>query len=784
MKRAKSILIMLMSIIMILSFFGACVRNGNNNNPDPEPSYVDKSSLGYIELLDPYKKNDWTGNWIWTDISAPDTYVAFRKTFNLESTIPKATAYIAADTKYFMWVNGDLTVYDGAVKRGPTKFDTYYDCVELKNLKKGKNTLAFLVIYNGRSSDSSIDSGHGGLLFEAEIGDKTIVSDESFKVMRLREYKNRSLLRGDYPNYKQSSMLGEWNIYYDARDSIGDFREADYDDSSWAAATIVAKPGAEPFNDLYLNNAPLISFGDIIDYENSQDYIGKTFTEDTVITLNLPFNRQFSPYFEIEAEAGKKLIYYTDTYEVGVGTQEYNFKDTYITADGQQTYENYPWRSGSKLIVEVPSGIKFIKLGYRPSGYSSEKTGSFSCSDGKLNILWQKALNTLKINMRDTFMDCPDRERAPYLGDSTNQIDMVFYSLDSDSYGLIKNAILAVVGWTETNNLIPSRVPSVKPHEIPAQSLAFITAAYNYYLYTGDSDTLRIFYPVAVNYLKVWNLNSDGLIEYRNGSWPWTDWGSDIDAVVIQNCWYYYALDCLERIAKDLNISADNGFFEERKSSIKENFAKKFKRDNGYKSGQKFDDRANALAVVSGLANEEDYESITQILTTIKQASPFMEKYVLQALCIMGRYDEAKARMLERYSEMIEDECTTLWELWEKDKGSVNHGWSGGPMVIMSKYFAGIRPIKAAYAEYEIVPQDMFSNMEVIVDTPKGRISLDIEGNTIILKTIDAEGLLKLPSSFGSVISVTGGDYDEIGIIDGYYCYKFNQESIYTINLE
>ena len=37
--------------------------------------------------------------------------------------------------------------------------------------------------------------------------------------MHVWEYK--TLLRGDYPNYKQSSMLGECNIYYDARDSIG-----------------------------------------------------------------------------------------------------------------------------------------------------------------------------------------------------------------------------------------------------------------------------------------------------------------------------------------------------------------------------------------------------------------------------------------------------------------------------------------------------------------------------------------------------------------------------------
>jgi hypothetical protein len=35
----------------------------------------------------------------------------------------------------------------------------------------------------------------------------------------------------------------------------------------------------------------------------------------------------------------------------------------------------------------------------------------------------------------------------------------------------------------------------------------------------------------------------------------------------------------------------------------------------------------------------------------------------------------------------------------------MNHAWSGGPMVIMSKYFAGIRPLKAGYSEFIIKPQ-------------------------------------------------------------------------------
>ena len=59
--------------------------------------------------------------------------MAFRKTFTLDQAVPSATAFISAVDKYVLWVNGELVVLDGALKRGPTPYDSYYDTVELTN---------------------------------------------------------------------------------------------------------------------------------------------------------------------------------------------------------------------------------------------------------------------------------------------------------------------------------------------------------------------------------------------------------------------------------------------------------------------------------------------------------------------------------------------------------------------------------------------------------------------------------------------------------------------------
>ena len=67
-----------------------------------------------------------------------------------------------------------------------------------------------------------------------------------------------------------------------------------------------------------------------------------------------------------------------------------------------------------------------------------------------------------------------------------------------------------------------------------------------------------------------------------------------------------------------------------------------------------------------------------------------MEKYVLEALCMMGYYEDALERMKKRYYDMVESDLTTLWEGWGIGSkgfggGSYNHAWSGGPLTILSQ---------------------------------------------------------------------------------------------------
>lgn len=742
----------------------------------PNRGIPDRSDLLYLSAIEGYKKTDWTANWIWTESCAEDSYVAFRKTFTLEQAVPTATAFISAADKYVLWVNGELVVLDGSLKRGPTPYDSYYDTVELTNLKQGENTIALLVAFNGRSGDGSIvpvlvdeegdEYTQAGLIFELDAGGTTICSDSSWKAARHTGYKNRVTAGADYPGYSQSSMLAERNVYFDARDDLGDFMAEGYNDSEWEDATPVSKAGDLPFGDLYSAMIQPIRFQDIVDFSNSASYVGTPLTQDTTLVLDLPGNIQFTPYFELEAPAGKKLTFYTDTY---TDKQELpNFKDTYVTAEGTQRYENYPWRSGSKLIIEAEAGVTFTRLGYRASGFNGEQAGSFTSSDPGLDQLWQESLNTLAICMRDTYMDCPERERGPYMGDASNEIDAALYSYDQAGLDLTKKAILACVAWTGADGAIPSRAPSVKPQEIPNQSLIFMTSVYHYWLHSGDRETAEAYCNAFLNYLRLVEMEN-GLPVYRDGSWTWDDWGDRIDTRLLQTGIYYYALNVTKSLADDLGITEGTEFLAERMDSMRENWRAVYYTEEGFKSpdSKYVDDRANAMLALSGLAGEEDWPLITDVIMSTYQASPFIEKYVLEALCAMGRVDLALQRMRDRYAPMLKDEYDTLWETFDGETGTVNHGWTAAPLYILSKYAAGIRPTQAGFEAYEIAPGNELDSFHCTVWTPKGEITAELETaaaeKTLTVTAIDAAGTIIVPEGMGTDFIVSGGDYE----IDG-----------------
>lgn len=675
----------------VIAFFCAVFGGAGSPSGFKNEYTVPDSTLPYTRI-DTTVKTDWTAQYIWdsSDAAEENVWMCFRKSVELSEAPEALTACISADSKYWLYINGETVVFEGGVKRGPTDNDSYYDTVDVAPyLKAGKNTICALVWYWGTDKNYSYtDSGRGGFLFEAG----SIISDSSWRVCRNTAYLNKSS--------KANFRLPEFNIYYDARSELGDWLSEAFDDSLWENATECGKGGTGDWGRLYPRGIPLLRDFGLKDYENSAEYEGVTFKTKRTVTLNIPYNAQCTPYLKFEAKAGKKIRILTENTWIGA------VSDVYITKDGEQEFEALGWFNGQRISYVIPAGVTVLALKYRETGYDTAFSGVFECENEELNTLWQKSLRTLYVTMRDNFMDCPDRERAQWWGDVTSEMAMSMYALDSKSYLLYQKGVASMLGHIDPETDVLQTVVPIgnELYELPVQQLAGICGFWTYYLYTGDVEFLNTVYDACVNYINLWTIGENRLAEHREGSWDWMDWGKHADTTAVENAWYYYALSSIAEMSQVLGKSCED--IKAKMSEIRTGYESLWT-EYGYRSDdvKKPDDRANALAVISGLADSDKYSVIADVLTDTENSSPYMEYYVLEALCRMDRYDLARSRMLRRYDGMIKADDTTLWEKWSRYIGTRNHAWSGGPLVIMSKYFAGIRPLEAGYSEFVIKPQ-------------------------------------------------------------------------------
>ncbi len=668
-------------------------------------------------------KADWKAKWIWHsgEEESKNVWLCFNKKISVSDAGERLVARIAAENKYWLYINGICVVREGGLKRGPTPTGCYYDEIDIsEHLVQGENLISVLVWYWGNeASYSSSDAGQGGLLFEAENENVSILSDNSWSVLKNPAFKeDTGKLQ---PNYR----IPESNVYYDAREEIADWCKKDYDFSHWEKATEYAVGGEGCWGKTYSRDIPMFKDFGLKDYKNSKDYEGKSFAVKKKITLNIPYNAQLTPYLEVEAKAGKKVVITTENTHIG------SIHTTYVTKGGVQSFESPAWFNGEYITYEIPSDTRIISLRYRESGYNTEFCGSFNCDNTGMNTLWQKSLRTLYVTMRDNFMDCPDRERAQWWGDVTNEMMLTMYSLAPSSYCLYRKGVSTMLSYIDPETKVLQTVVPIKNDyfELPCQQLAGVGGFWTYYMYTGDKDFIKSVYCASVDYLNLWKTQDNGLLEHRSGSWDWQDWGDKIDVAPLENAWYYYALSAVKNMAELLGDEKSADEFDSRMKALFAAYQTLWAGE-GYRSAENegYDDRGNAVAVLSGICPEENYGTIKNILFKIRNASPYMEYYVLESLCKIGEYSLAERRMCERYSEMIDEDYSTLWENWIKKDGTSNHAWSGGPLVIMSKHIAGIKPLSAGYEKAEIKPHyDLHKSISCTVPAVKGFIKFSYE---------------------------------------------------------
>jgi hypothetical protein len=536
----------------------------------------------------------WNANWIWTSDQGPNnTWLSFRKKITLSAQPSKALTKIAAENKYWLYVNDSLVVKDGGLDIRPDLNNTYYDEIDLAPyLKSGENTIAALVWYKGGAdgySQRTVDNG--GFLFQAGIegaSPASIVSDNTWKVKPNPAFNrgtfnfrynisgsitfNNATFEDPLPNivkagyYRLTGSGNAWtkcanegqsftlpgvcDVAYGSENNqlkpAGDYKwvawPVSYDAGnamqSWQAAGYndsnwgnAVNKGVPPVAPWNTLKPRTIPFWKDYGLTAYNNAFPSTISTNTTITENLGINIQGTPYLKVNAPAGVRIkIILNDFY-----IQEY------ITRQGVQEFECFAWQNSSSHTVKyefsnVTGTVTILDLKFRQTSYNTAVRGSFSCNDASLNTLWTKCKNTSRVCMRDIFYDCPNRERGQWWGDVSEQILYSFYLYDDNANLLTKKGFRELFNSQKTDGSLYTTAPGTV-FGLPDQNIAAVAMLWKYYQYTGDAGLLQEIYPQAKKFIDycAGTANSDGMLIIQPGQgnslWNWIDWGSNKDIV-------------------------------------------------------------------------------------------------------------------------------------------------------------------------------------------------------------------------------------------------------------
>lgn len=180
----------------------------------------------------------WQAQWIWHKCYSGNSYVLFRKEFQLPPGVKKGQVRISADSRYILYLNGQR-LGQGPARSWPWQQE--YDLYDVgSELLAGTNVLAVMVNYFGVSTFHYL-AGPPGLIcqldWEGDNSQGTVATDTSWKTKTAAAYDKLS---------PRISCQLPYTEIYDARKEEAGWLEADFEDSSWEAAILATDEERSP----------------------------------------------------------------------------------------------------------------------------------------------------------------------------------------------------------------------------------------------------------------------------------------------------------------------------------------------------------------------------------------------------------------------------------------------------------------------------------------------------------------------------------------------------------
>ena len=681
----------------------------------------------------------------------------FRRTFELDKVPQKLDAYVSADNRYKLFVNGKQVAY------GPARGDLenwYYDTVDIAPyLRKGKNVIAALV-WNGGTYGSHLSqiSWSPAFFFDTEDSTLRLQSISSrWKVRTSQAYgENKTSCMGRLENFDASKY--DWN-----------WTSPDYDDSKWWKPRDIergnmasSKTGAYRW---VLSKRDIPTQFDIPQRFKSIRRFSGIENVSNFISGNAPLTIPANTKCEILLDNGVLTTAFprllTDN---GAGsTIKIKYDEALWDKDAlkgnRNDIENKQHGKNAHTDIFMPDGktCEFSTLWYRAFRYVSliietkdqplvicdfshnftsypfEEKAKFSSPDARLSNIWEVAWRTILLCANETYMDCPYYEQLQYVGDTRIQALVSLYV--SGDARLMRKAIKLFASSRNADGLTMSRYPSKIPQIIPPFSLYWVQMLHDYAMHCDDHAFVKEMTPCVKTVMEWFERQIDsntGMLSANMPHWNFCDWAmpknsnkelwgiwdfgsAPVDKAngkgsAIHTLHFAATLKDASKILKRTGEEYIAKHYDELSAKLTKNVMEKcWDEKRGllldYEGANTSSQHVNIWGILSGAIDKSKQGEVMQSIMkdeSLAQCSLYYRFYLAEALRKVNA-GEKYISELYPWHQMVDDGLSTFAEKVGNARSDC-HAWSASPNYHFLSFVCGIMPSDYGFSKVKVSP--------------------------------------------------------------------------------
>lgn len=314
------------------------------------------------------------------------------------------------------------------------------------------------------------------------------------------------------------------------------------------------------------------------------------------------------------------------------------------------------------------------------------------------------SLRTLRNCMQGVFEDGPKRDRRLWLGDLRLQALANYVSFRD--MGLVKRCLYLFAACAYDDGVIPACVYErprwhAGTEFIPDYSLLFGPTLLDYLEASGDMDTARDLWPIALRQTEVLRrfVDSDGLFVDPGDVWLFIDWHEGLDRQAAEQGTALYALEKLQCLGR--RVGADAATLTELSRRYEQMSAAARTRLWDAKQGLFVSGKARQVSWAShvwltlggALSDDEaraGFDRLSNAPNALRPVTPYLHHHVIEAMFACGLGARASGWLRDYWGGMLRHDATTFWEVYDPEQpmlspyasirhNSYCHAWSCTP---------------------------------------------------------------------------------------------------------